>query len=266
MKIGASTCPVEIGPTPFFLVWTLQSLMTHNQQVSIHNLYSLGLIPIIKKANPSCKIIYRSHIEIRTDLLQDPTSQQSLVWNYLWNKFISQANVFVAHPVANFVPDVVPVEKRYMLPACTDPLDGINKHLSHREMDYYRKLFNRISFDQTGKRCSFWGRPYIVQISRFDPSKGIPDVIRAYALVRETLDKVLPVSQIPQLIIAGHGSVDDPDGGVIYEEILSMIDEEEFSHISGDIIVTRVPPCDQILNTLTRGAHVALQLSVREGN
>ena len=100
-------------------------------------------------------------------------------------------------------------------------------------------MFNRISFDQTGKRADFVGRPNIVQISRFDPSKGIPDVIRAYAVMRKRVDEELPLSRVPQLIIAGHGSIDDPDGNVVFEEILGMLEEEEYAGIAHDIIVTR---------------------------
>ncbi len=44
-----------------------------------------------------------------------------------------------------------------------------------------------------------------------------------------------------------------------------MLDEEEYAGITHDVIVTRVPPSDQILNTLMREATVALQLSLREG-
>lgn len=44
-----------------------------------------------------------------------------------------------------------------------------------------------------------------------------------------------------------------------------MLQQEDYAHIVHDVIVTRVPPSDQILNALVRGASVALQLSIREG-
>jgi glycosyltransferase involved in cell wall biosynthesis len=111
-------------------------------------------------------------------------------------------------------------------------------------------MFNRLSYDQTGKRVNF-SRPYILQVSRFDPSKGthlgkelililgIPDAIRAYAQLRKRIDVELPLSQIPQLIIAGHGSIDDPDGAVVFEDILGMLEDEEFANINYDVIVVR---------------------------
>jgi len=108
-----------------------------------------------------------------------------------------------------------------------------------------------------------WERPYITQVARFDPSKGIPDVLLAYQkLYSKYIDAFLPPAsdvralvcilshlclysrsfsnhsrqqqadednggsegwerldeelqleaRLPQLIICGHGSVDDPDG------------------------------------------------------
>lgn len=70
---------------------------------------------------------------------------------------------------------------------------------------------------------------------------------------------------VPQLVICGHGSIDDPDGTIIYEQTYGTMATEPFSQISGDIIVARIPPSDQLLNTILRGAYVALQLSHREG-
>lgn len=45
-----------------------------------------GLIPMIRKARPGLPIIYRSHIEIRSDLVQIVGSPQQQVWGYLWDR------------------------------------------------------------------------------------------------------------------------------------------------------------------------------------
>ena len=78
-----------------------------------------GLIPLIKKARPQIPIIYRSHIEIRSDLVAKEGSPQQEVWNYLWEK-IKLADVFISHPVNKFVPRDVPIEKVGLLPATSD--------------------------------------------------------------------------------------------------------------------------------------------------
>ena len=41
-----------------------------------------GLIPLIRKTRPNLPIIYRSHIEIRSDLVDRPDSAQKEVWDW----------------------------------------------------------------------------------------------------------------------------------------------------------------------------------------
>lgn len=51
-----------------------------------------------------------------------------------------------------------------------------------------------------------------MQVARFDPSKGIPVLLEAYLMFRKRLDEMEEEprrEEVPQLIIAGHGSVDD---------------------------------------------------------
>lgn len=114
------------------------------------------------------------------------------------------------------------------------------------------------------KQLEYPNRPYIAQIARFDPSKGIPDVLAAYAKFRRHHMKDVDICKIPQLVIAGHGAIDDPDATIIYDETLSQL-EELYSDIIDDVVVMRVGPTDQILNAVLSCAHVALQLSTREG-
>lgn len=78
-----------------------------------------GLIPLIKEARPNVPIIYRSHIEIRSDLAEKEGSPQKEVWDYLWER-IQLADVFISHPVSKFVPKDVPIEMVGLLPATSD--------------------------------------------------------------------------------------------------------------------------------------------------
>lgn len=78
-----------------------------------------GLIPLIKELTPDRPVIYRSHIQIRSDLIADPTTPQAEVWNYFWQS-IKLADLFISHPVDAFVPDNVPRDKVGYLPASTD--------------------------------------------------------------------------------------------------------------------------------------------------
>jgi len=224
-----------------------------------------GLIPLIKKTRPELPIIYRSHIEIRSDLIHKKGSPQEEVWEYLWNN-IKHADVFISHPVRNFVPDDVPVETLTLLGAATDWLDGLNKKLGIWDSQYYMGEFRGMCVKEKMNELAWPGRKYIVQVARFDPSKGIPHVLESYAKFRTLLKEngKDDESQIPQLLICGHGAVDDPDASIIYDQVLHLIGTK-YEEYSKDIIVMRIPPSDQLLNALLDNAHVALQLSTREG-
>ncbi|KAI9591291.1 hypothetical protein BDF19DRAFT_426427 [Syncephalis fuscata] len=222
-----------------------------------------AIIPIIRQLNSRCRIIYRSHIELRSDLIRIKGSPQQEVWSFIY-QFIQEADVFVSHPIANFIPDEVPREKVLLMPACTDKLDGLNKPLMDWAMGYNRLIFNRVCWDQSGTTLN-GRRPYIVQVARFDPSKGIPDVIESYSLFRRMAEDTMAPLKTPQLVICGHGSIDDPDATMMYEDTIRRLQQPEYEHIRDDVCVARLPPSDQLLNAVLRGSHVALQLSHREG-
>lgn len=125
--------------------------------------------------------------------------------------------------------------------------------------------------DQALTNYSHFPDEYIVQIARFDPSKGILDVLAAYhefhtRLTTPSTTKTLPPKQQrpPKLLIAGHGSVDDPDGSLIYDQVVTYV-EEEIPHLRDHISIMRLRPSDQVLNTLLSKSKIVLQLSRREG-
>lgn len=77
------------------------------------------LIPLIKKRTPDRPVIYRSHIQIRSDLVATPGTPQAEAWELLWES-IKQADVFISHPVRAFVPKNVPTSTVGYMPASTD--------------------------------------------------------------------------------------------------------------------------------------------------
>lgn len=90
-------------------------------------------------------------------------------------------------------------------------------------------------------------RDYIVQVARFDPSKGIPSVIDSYVRFRKMLeaDKNLDEDDLPQLLICGHGAVDDPDASIIYDQVMQLISSAPYVAYAKDMVVMRLPPSDQ---------------------
>jgi glycosyltransferase involved in cell wall biosynthesis len=214
------------------------------------------MIPYLKKLNPKTKFIYRSHIQLRSDLIDTPGTTQFYTWNYLWEN-IKLCDIFISHPIPEFIPTCVLQSNLQLvkLPACTDPIDGLNKHIN--SLDYYQQLFNKIALEQINKKVDF-SKQYFIQIARFDPSKGIPDLVKAFHLF-----KTQNVNDT-QLIITGHGSIDDPEGSVIYKEIIHQISELPLE-ISKDIFAVLLPSHDQLLNSILQNSFVAFQLSIREG-
>ncbi|KAF8479153.1 trehalose synthase [Russula ochroleuca] len=225
-----------------------------------------GLIPLIRKVRPEVPIVYRSHIEIRSDLVHKEGSPQEEVWKYLWNN-IQHADLFISHPVNKFVPSDVPVEKLCLLGAATDWLDGLNKDLDPWDSQYYMGEFRSLCVKEKMPELAWPSRDYVVQVARFDPSKGIPNVIDSYAKFRDLLKTRGKVDEdeTPQLLVCGHGAVDDPDASIIYDQLIKLINSAAYRHLLKDIVVMRLPPSDQLLNALMANSKIALQLSTREG-
>ncbi|KAL5119109.1 hypothetical protein ACEQ8H_003033 [Pleosporales sp. CAS-2024a] len=222
------------------------------------------LVQIAKQNDPDRPVIFRSHIQVRADLADDETTNTARVWNWVWNH-IQKCDVFISHPVPDFVPANVTSEKVGYMPATTDWLDGLNKELDIWDTLHYMHELRMDICSRSEKFVFEWpARRYIVQIARFDPAKGIPDVLASYAILRREYLQNEDAANVPQLVIAGHGAIDDPGAIPIYKETMAAIDTL-YPELAKDIIVMRVGPNDQILNVLMRNAHVALQLSTREG-
>jgi len=127
------------------------------------------------------------------------------------------------------------------MPPAIDPLAEKNRELTPEEIS---EVLDRLGIDRS--------RPIVLQISRFDRLKDPLGVIQAFRMVR----KVLPC----QLILAGGGASDDPEGSQVLEEVRSVTDGD------ADIRVLDLPPTSHLeVNALQRAAAVVVQKSIREG-
>lgn len=219
----------------------------------------VGLVPYIKEWNPQAKVFYRSHIQIEAQLAADPQTSQWRTWQFI-HQLIKPIDAFISHPIKEFVPVDINPAVTMSMPATTDPLDGLNKPLSQEQEQFYLSLFNKHLLED-GQTPLDIRRDYLIQIARFDPSKGIPDLLEAYWKVCQKI----PIAKRPQLVIVGHGSVDDPDGIPMLNYTHEELQKPKFKHIVSDIKVARLPHIDQPLNVLLRNAKLALQLSHKEG-
>jgi hypothetical protein len=131
------------------------------------------------------------------------------------------------------------------------------------DLQYYFHVLRQTCQAQGLPQLAYPSRGFFAQIARFDPSKGIPDVLKSYASFRELM-KDEPKRNVQQLVICGQSSIDDPDGSLVYDQAMNQI-HGSYSDLEEDIVVVRLGPSDQILNAILSLSTVALQLSTREG-
>lgn len=224
------------------------------------------IISRIKKDFKDVPVIFRWHIQLAKDLITKKGSPQSEVYQFV-AKNSKKADMFVFHPVDDFIPEKFEKNKMVKMGAATDPLDGLNKPLSDKQIKLWIKRFNEYA------ETNIKDKEYIIQTARFDPSKGIPDVIKSYSILVARMKK--EKLKIPQLVLVGHGAIDDPDGERVLKETRKLI-KTKYKYLQNDIITAKLPhkikidskhwvSTDQILNALLSRSRVALQLSHKEG-
>lgn len=172
---------------------------------------------------------WRGHVDFSKPYMQ--------TWDFLAqyvNKY--DAAVFSA-PSFSRVLDIPQV----LIAPSIDPLADKNKELSEETVN---GVFERFQIDRS--------RPIITQISRFDYLKDPVGVIKAYKKVKKYLDV--------QLVLAGGGATDDPEGAKVMEDVRQEADKDK------DIFVLFLPPASDVeINALQRGSTIILQKSLKEG-
>ena len=195
--------------------------------ILIHDPQPAGLI--LRKPEIGRGWIWRCHIDV--------SMPQPDVWEFL-RPFIEQydAAIFSMPDFAQQLP--VP---QFRIAPSIDPLSDKNKPLDPREV---ANVLEKYHIDP--------GRPVLTQISRFDRLKDPLGVIAAYRMVRKR-NKC-------QLVLAGGGAPDDPEGEQVLREV------QETAAGDPDIHVLLLPPFSDLeINALVRGSTVLIQKSIREG-
>lgn len=176
------------------------------------------------------KWVWRCHI--------DASKPYRPVWKYL-RKFVAQYNatIFSLSMFAQQLPNPV-----YLIAPSIDPLHEKNIDLPEAEIS---EVYTRFDIDPH--------RPLIVQVSRYDRFKDPIGVIRAYRLAK----KFIPTLQ---LVLAGGGATDDPEGEMVLSEVRATAEDDP------DIHVLILPgTAHRTINTLQRASDIVLQKSVKEG-
>jgi len=173
--------------------------------------------------------VWRCHID-----LSNPNPQ---VWGLL-RPFIEQfdAAIFSSQSFARQLP--IP---QYLFYPCIDPLSEKNKDLDE---SFVQKVCDEFGVDRS--------RPIVTQVSRFDRLKDPVGVVQAFKLARKYVDC--------QLVLAGGGASDDPEGAVVLQEVKEAVGDDP------DVIILDLPPwCALEINALQRASTIVVQKSIREG-
>jgi len=195
--------------------------------IFVHDPQPAGLI--LRKKEIGRHWVWRCHIDV--------SAPQPDVWEFL-RPYIEQydAAIFSMPDFAQRLP--IP---QFRVAPSIDPLSDKNKPL---DRSYVDSVLDKYHIDP--------GRPVLTQISRFDRFKDPLGVIAAYRLAKKR--------HKCQLVLAGGGAPDDPEG----EEVLREV--REAAADDPDIHVLLLPPFSDLeINALVRGSTVVLQKSVREG-
>jgi len=175
------------------------------------------------------KWIWRCHI--------DASKPYREVWKYLRQWIIPyDASIFSLPEFAQPMP-----HPQYIIAPSIDPLSEKNCPLPDKEI---QGVYSQFNLDPD--------LPMITQVSRYDRFKDPLGVIEAYKLV----SKLTPL----QLVLAGGGASDDPEGEAVLYEV------NQASNGAPNIHVLLLPSdANRTINALQRASDIILQKSTKEG-
>jgi len=193
--------------------------------VVVHDIQPLPLV----EAKGTNKWVWRCHIDL--------SRPEREVWEFLHSYVASYDATIFSVPEFRQALSI----PQYIIAPSIDPLSDKNRDLSPQKV---RELYQKFRIPK--------GRPTLLQVSRFDPSKDPLGVIEAYRILKERMDC--------QLVLAGGGAEDDPEGSKILAKVMEETRDDP------DIHILDLPPTSFLeINALQRGADVIIQKSLKEG-
>ncbi len=205
----------------------IEQINFYGDIVFIHDPQPVALVE--KKKSLKNRWVWRCHIDF--------TNPEPEIWNFI-KSFVEQydASVFSAPAFARQLPI-----RQFLVSPSIDPLSDKNKELPEEVIN---SVLEKLKINRD--------KPIITQISRFDYLKDPFGVIETFWLVKKYVDC--------QLVLAGGGAIDDPEGGKVFQEVVEKASNDP------DIHVLLLPPASDLeINALQRASAVVLQKSLREG-
>jgi trehalose synthase len=196
--------------------------------IIIHDPQPLGLVDF--RSATQAHWIWRCHIDV---------SQADLrVWGFL-KPFIDQFDAAVFH-IPQFLREDLFIPQ-FLIPPFIDPLSDKSRDLPEETV---RAVLDRhqIATD----------KPFILQVSRFDRLKDPLGALKAYEIVKRSIDVAF--------VYVGNFAPDDPEGRVVADEVL-----EAASALPDTTVIVNAEDNEIVVNALQRAAAVVMQKSQREG-
>lgn len=173
--------------------------------------------------------IWRCHIDV--------SQPNRRVWSYIRSLVDSfDASIFSMPDFAKRLN-----HPQFIVAPSIDPLSEKNIELEDEEIASVLRTFN---IDKN--------RPILCQISRFDRFKDPIGVIQAFNLLNGSFNT--------QLVLAGGGASDDPEGDAVFQEVLAAAKGYDSIHV-----LTLPPDAHRIINALQRASTIIIQKSLQEG-
>jgi trehalose synthase len=196
--------------------------------VVVHDPQPLA-IPYYLSKNKT-KWLWRCHI--------DASEAEPGIWEYL-EPFLKEYDAAI-FSLESFIPDNFPIKKRYIVPPAIDPLSEKNKKIELKLAESIIKSHG-INIE----------KPFITQVSRFDPWKDPLGVIEAFKLAKNKIKDL-------QLVLIGSIVNDDPEGWEIYQKVIEASKKEK------DVFAfTNLDDID--INAFQTASDIILQKSIKEG-
>ena len=201
-------------------------MFVHDPQPALLKHFSGGL-------SPKTKWIWRCHPDLST-----PNRH---VLDYLMPHIADyDAQIYT---MEEYTPPDVHLPGLTLIPPAIDPLSPKNMALS---ADDARYIVSQFGVDVE--------KPFMVQVSRFDPWKDPLGVIDAYRLVKEEVPEV-------QLVLIGSMAHDDPEGWDYWYKTVNYADGDRDIYLFSNL--TNVGAIE--VNAFQSIADVVIQKSIREG-
>ncbi len=175
------------------------------------------------------KWVWRCHIDV--------SHPNRKVWRFLRDKVEGyDASIFSMPEFAQALP-----HPQFIIAPSIDPLSEKNVTLDEKEISDTLDAFS-LPHDV----------PLLTQVSRFDRFKDPLGVIEAFNFVRKNADV--------ELILAGGGATDDPEGAAVLAEVEDAAEDNPYIHI-----LMLPPDAHRTINAIQRASKIVIQKSLQEG-